>query len=193
MVGRKEVLAKLDEIVRRLDQIDRESELLRTVLVVKEPETVKSVSAYEGLRKQVIASSGERRSHLAQLTSIAVALSRASTPEDLRPQVDEWLQQAGIVQLYETPVGGRVQDYFDDLDGGNLEDAERIEVLEPAYVDVQNKTMIRLGRARRVQPSQAAPVASGRAADVPSGTAGAVQAPTQKPSPDSSDQGGITP
>jgi hypothetical protein len=138
----------LQEIVERLNRLEHEAELLRTVFIVKEPNTGLAAEAYDGLRKQVAASAAERRSHLAQLASMAVAVRRASSVEDVRPQVQEWMAQAGVVELTTTPHGNHPQDLFEDLEGSGFSDGQSIEVIEPAYVDRQTGVVLRLGRAR---------------------------------------------
>lgn len=137
----------LDEVSERLTRLEHAADLIKTVLMVREPETIHAANAYDGLRKQIVAASGERRSHLGQLTAMAVALSRATDVADLRPQVEEWLRQASIVELWNVPKGHRAQELFEAPDGGNLEGETRLEVHEPAYVDSVTGVVLRLGRA----------------------------------------------
>ena len=149
-------LSALQDVSDRLLKLEHAAELIKTVLIVKEPGTVHAANAFEGLRKQVVAASGERRTHLSQLAAMAVAVERATSIDDLRPQVREWMTQAGVVTVREVPPGARAQDVFDDVDGGTLEGVTRLEVVEPAYVDSGTGTLLRLGRARAVVPSGAA-------------------------------------
>lgn len=149
----KNVLSALHAVEGRLRELEHAADLLKTVLVVREPETVHAANAYEGLRRQVVAAAGERRSHLAQLAAMAVAVSRATAVADLRPQVREWLDQAGVVELRELPPGTRAQDAFEEVGGGSLEGVAVLEVLEPAYLDGTTGTVLRLGRARAAAPS----------------------------------------
>jgi hypothetical protein len=146
--SRSEMASALREVSDRLRQLEHDADLIKTVLVVKEPETVHAANAYEGLRKQVIAATGERRTHLAQLAAMAVAVARAASVDDLRPQVRDWLQQAGVVEIRTLPEGALPQDLFEDLDGGSLEGVTALEVWEPAYVDGNTGALLRLGRAR---------------------------------------------
>lgn len=147
----REIMEALQQIDQRLGQLEHAADLMKTVLIIKDPGSAHAVDAYEGLRKQVVASSSARRTHLAQLSAMAVAVSRATDVADLVPQVDEWLGQAGIVRLTELPPDTRVQDLFEDVDGGNLQGATDIDVVEPVFVDAQNQVPVRLGRARRVE------------------------------------------
>lgn len=146
--SKRELATALREVSDRLRQLEHDADLLKTVLVVREPGTVHAANAYEGLRKQVIAATGERRTHLAQLAAMAVAVARAGSVDDLRPQVREWLQQAGVVEVWTLPEGALPQDLFEDLDGGSLEGVPELDVAEPAYLDGTTGSLLRLGRAR---------------------------------------------
>jgi hypothetical protein len=145
----------LEGVDRRLAHLEHEAELLRTVFIVKEPDTGHAAAAYEGLRKQVIAGATARRSHLVQLAAMATAVRRATSLDDLVAQVAEWMAQAGVAEVTAVSAGVQPQDLFEDLDGAGLAGAEAIEVVEPAYVDVATGVAIRLGRARRASPAPA--------------------------------------
>lgn len=147
----REIMEALQQIDQRLGQLEHAADLMKTVLIIKDPGSAHAADAYEGLRKQVVASSSARRTHLAQLSAMAVAVSRANEVADLVPQVEEWLGQAGVVRLTELPREARVQDLFEAADGGSLRGATQIEVVEPVFVDAQNQVVVRLGRARRVE------------------------------------------
>jgi hypothetical protein len=143
--------ATLDEINQRLVDLQHEAELIKTVLIVKEPNTIHAAEAFDGLRKQVIATMSERRAHVNQLVTMSVALSRAATLDDIRAQVGEWLAQADvrcIDSLDAVPRDAPVNDLLEDVDGGSLEGAEVVEILEPIYVDGINGMLLRRGRAR---------------------------------------------
>lgn len=143
----------LQELAERLARLEHEAELFRTVLIVKEPTTVHAANAFDGLRKQVVAAAAERRSHLAQLAAMAIALRRATSLEDLVPQVQEWMSQAGVTELSAVPRGSEPQDLFEDVAGSGLAGAAELEVVEPAYVDVNTGAVLRLGRAQRSTPT----------------------------------------
>ena len=83
MARAEDLLVDLQERIKGLEQ---QAELIKTVLIVKEPNTVQASQAYDGLRKQVVAAAAERRSHLAQLVAMSVAVSRATAVSDLVPQ-----------------------------------------------------------------------------------------------------------
>jgi hypothetical protein len=139
-----EIADQLAEVSDRLRELEHAAELIKTVLIVKEPNTVRASEAYDGLRKQVIASASERRAHVVQLVTMAVAVRRATTVEDLHPQLAEWLQQSNVQTVWQVPPGERPANLFDIEE----EVGERaMEVLEPAYIDLQTGTLVRLGRA----------------------------------------------
>lgn len=148
-----ELQLTLDGVSERLGRLEHQAELIKTVLIVKEPNTMHAANAFDGLRKQVVAAAAERRSHLAQLATMAVALRRARSLDDLVPQLREWMEQAGVVEVSDVPPGSLVQDIYEDLDGAGLAGAEAIDVIEPAYVDNSTGVVLRLGRARRVAPA----------------------------------------
>jgi len=135
------------ELLERVKKLEHEAELMRTVLIVKEPTTIQAAQAYDGLRKQVVAGAAERRSHLVQLVSMAVAVSRATSVEDLAPQLREWMAQAGVEPVSAIEPEDSPRDFFEDLSGEGL--AGPIEIVEPAYIDSHTGALLRLGRARR--------------------------------------------
>ncbi len=151
MARAEDLLVDLQERIKGLEQ---QAELIKTVLIVKEPNTVQASQAYDGLRKQVVAAASERRSHLAQLVAMSVAVSRATAVSDLVPQVKEWMEQAGVAPLGGVPEGHDASHLFEDIGGDGLDGS--LEIIEPAYIDVQTGTVLRLGRARLAPGSKAA-------------------------------------
>lgn len=147
MFGRKD-RELLGDIVERLRGLGHDAELMRTVLIVKEPNSVAAAESYDGLRKQIVAGAAERRSHLNQLVSMDVAVNRATSLDDMRVMVADWMRQAGVVALYDVPNGARVEDLYEDLDHAGFAQAQAIEVVEPAYVDAHTGALMRMGRAR---------------------------------------------
>lgn len=162
MAKEEQLLLELQEQIKDLQH---QAELIKTVLIVKEPNTVQASQAFEGLRKQVIASATERRSHLAQLVTFAVAVSRATSVDDLKPQVREWIEQSGIQQVTGLIEGKSVDELYEDISGEGL--SGKIQILEPAYVDSQTGATIRLGRARSLGPTPAADPATEETATAP--------------------------
>ena len=155
MARAEDLLVDLQERIKGLEQ---QAELIKTVLIVKEPNTVQASQAYDGLRKQVVAAASERRSHLAQLVAMSVAVSRATAVSDLVPQVKEWMEQAGVAPLVDVPDGNDASHLFEDIGGEGLDGS--LEIIEPAYIDLQTGTVLRLGRARLAAGSaDVAPIA----------------------------------
>ncbi len=141
----------LEDLQERIKGLEHQAELIKTVLIVKEPNTVQSAQSYDGLRKQVVAGAAERRSHLLQLVSMAVAVSRAKSVDDLVPQLQEWMDQAGVIGLASVPSSADPSHIFEDIGDAGLDGP--IEVIEPAYLDQQTGAVLRLGRARKAQRS----------------------------------------
>lgn len=157
------------ELIERVKGLEHEAEVMRTVLIVKEPNTQHAAQAFDGLRKQVIAGAAERRSHLNQLVAMSVAVNRATSVDDLRPQLREWLEQSGVGEVWDVPSGVAVSDFFEDIGGRGLVGA--VEILEPAYVDRHTGSLLRLGRARRAAErfaTRVAPTAPARVAEAES-------------------------
>ncbi|MGQ0631647.1 MAG: hypothetical protein ACT4P1_11425 [Sporichthyaceae bacterium] len=148
--GQEQVLL---DLLERMKAFEQEAEQIKNILIVKDPSRI-AAEAFDGLRKAVLAGAAERRSHLVQLVTMSVAVSRATSVDDLVPQVQEWMEQAGVQAMFALPAGQRASDYFDDLGGAGL--AGPIEVVEPAYVDTQNDSVIRLGRAKLDEVAAAA-------------------------------------
>lgn len=168
---------KADELLLDLQQrikgLEHQAELIKTVLIVKEPNTVQAAQSYEGLRKLVVASAAERRSHLTQLVAMSVAVSRATSVADLVPQVQEWMEQAGVAALAELPAGHEASHLFEDVAGLGLDGP--MEIVEPAYVDIQTGSVLRLGRAQRAAGPGLASVAAAPAAGDPADRADVAQ------------------
>ena len=144
-MGRRERV-QLDEIVRALEHLDRKSELIQTVLMVREPESVTAASAYEGLRKQIVAVAGERWAHLARLAQIDHALHHSDNIDTVRRVSAEWLEQAGVMKLHAVPDGTHVEDLFEILD----DSGDTMQVVQPAYVDPQSGRTLKMGRVQFV-------------------------------------------
>jgi hypothetical protein len=139
----------LAAVMAALQRLEHEADLMKTVVMLKDPGSAQAAEAFEGLRKQVVAGASERRAHLTQVVSMAVAVSRATSVEDLRPQVREWMTQSEIVEAYDCEPAQRHL-LFESIDGSSLLQAAAIEVLEPAYIDARTNAVLRTGRAREV-------------------------------------------
>jgi hypothetical protein len=154
MSRRTRILESIDE---RLRELEHKADVMEKVLLVKEPGTPIAAEAYEGLRKQVVAAATARRTHLVQLATMAVAVRRATSVDDLEPLLREWMRQADVQEVFDLPPGIRVQDLFEDANGGHLAEHDVIECVEPAYVDAKTRSVLRLGRARPAGAEPSAP------------------------------------
>ena len=70
MAKAEDLLVDLQERIKGLEQ---QAELIKTVLIVKEPSTVPSSQASAGLRRQVVTAAAERRSHPDRLVAMSAA------------------------------------------------------------------------------------------------------------------------
>jgi len=133
---------------QQLDEIERLLTRLDTTLVVRDPGSLRSAEAYEGLRRQVAAAAGDRRKHLVVLSELAEALRRGESQESLRSRVEEWMLQASLVPLDDPTV---VEAF--DLAGGA---GDGVKLVAPAYIDASTNSVVRRGVVERfVQPPRA--------------------------------------
>lgn len=142
-----EVNETLQRLVDEVAELRHRTEMMQLVFVVKEPDAVRAAEAYDGLRKQIIASSAERRAHLAQVVEMAVTCRRAESVADVSVRVDEWMAQSGIAVISDPrrPGAANATDLFEivgDNDG-------QLTVVEPAYVDGNTGSIVRRGLAER--------------------------------------------
>lgn len=154
----QQVLTAVQGLDSRLQRLEQDSEVMKTVLIVKEPGTPAAAAAFDGLRKQILAAAGERRAHLTQLAQLHAALRRSSTVDDANMLVKDWMGQAGVHEIWQPQPGLPLRDLFEVLEGGETPGATHVEVLDPAYVD-SSGALLRLGRARLTRPPVAVPPA----------------------------------
>ena len=155
-MAKGELVEAVEVLTQRIDQLEHQAELLKTVLIVKEPGAIISANAFEGLRKQIIASANDRLTHLSQIVQMRVAIDRASSS-----MVASWEAQSGIDEIHEPGPDTPVSDLFDAVDGGSLEGG--FKVVEPAFVDSQSGRVLRTGRAVQSDASADAKPAGGNA------------------------------
>lgn len=140
----RELHAAMERIVGQLDQLDRRTEKMEVILMVREPSSGAAAEAYEGLRKQVVTSATERLAHLAQLVQLDSALTAGADAESFGKLVRGFVEQASLERVTdpEHPERDLLFEVVEDLGG-------RAEVLEPAYVDTVTRRVIRRGSIRR--------------------------------------------
>jgi len=151
-VRKKELQARLDEMRQLLGQLERHSDRISTVLMVREPATSDAADAYEGLRRQVVNAFAERRSHLSQLVQLDDALSRGADARTLAAMVASWLEQASLRRVQDFTGPGR-RELFDVLG----DPGDHMEVVAPAYVDDLTGRPVRLGRIQAAVTPQRLP------------------------------------
>ena len=90
-------------------------ELIKTVVMIREPATGLAAEAYDGLRRQVIAGAAERNCHLQQLARLDAEVTRGASIEALQKLLRDLLAEAGLHRMNEVEVG--FEGDFDDLGG----------------------------------------------------------------------------
>ncbi|MFJ3305049.1 hypothetical protein ACIPSA_18380 [Streptomyces sp. NPDC086549] len=138
---------RLTEMIDLVRDVDRRLDKLEVIALVREPAAATSADAYDGLRKQVVASATARWAHLAQLAQLDAALAQGAGQEVIRTLAQGWITQAALERVRdgEHPEADLLFELVEDH-GGPL------EVLEPAYVDGLTGRLVRQGRARRAEP-----------------------------------------
>jgi hypothetical protein len=141
----RELREVVDRIAGQLDQLDRRSEKMEVILMVREPTAGVAAEAYDGLRKQVVAAMTERMAHLQQLVQLDAALTAGA--DVVGKLVRGFADQASLSRVTdaEHPDRDMLFELVEDLGG-------RPEVLEPAYVDMITGRVIRRGSMRRAAP-----------------------------------------
>lgn len=135
------------ETERLLVTMERQLDRIHTALLVRDPGTPMSVDAYEGLRKQVVASATARLQHVAQLAEFDVALRRGASTEALLTLVGQWLQQSGVERVDDPTIEG----VWETRVGQGVEAVVDI----PAYVDSVTHRLVRQGRLKvRSEPER---------------------------------------
>jgi hypothetical protein len=146
----RELWKVIDRISGQLDQLDRRTEKMETILMVREPASGAAAEAYDGLRKQIVAAVGERTAHLKQLAQLDAALTAGASADVVAKLVRDFADQAALerVKDAEHPERDLLFETVEDLGG-------RYEVLEAAYVDAKTGRVIRRGSVRAVAEAAA--------------------------------------
>ena len=135
--------ARLDAIESSLRDLCHQLEIMKTILIVKEPESTMAANAFEGLRKQIVAVAQEHWAHLAQLAAMDVAVNHVTEVSELRGVSKEWLDQAGVLRV-DDPTHKNAAEIFETVGGG----AEIVEIFQPAYLDSATGRIIKAGRLK---------------------------------------------
>lgn len=134
---------------QQLHQIENLLQRLDAAVVVRDPGNARAAEAYEGLRKQLIRSSTNHRSHIAHLLSLSDSLKREASMELIRDRVSDFLAELGVkfISDYSHP------DLFEIVETVHGE-AHSFEVLESAvieHMDDGSIMAIRPGKVREIQ------------------------------------------
>jgi len=136
-----------------LSQVHTDLDMIKTIVMIREPATVQAADAYEGLRKAVIAGAAERTAHLQQLARLDAEVSRGAGIEDIERLLRDLLAEAGLHRMTKVPLGG--EGAFDVVGG----EGPSLRVLEPAYfaeTGGSEARLVRTGKAERVAHDTAA-------------------------------------
>lgn len=131
---------------KRLDRIEELLVRLDAALVVREPGSARAAEAYDGLRKQVNQASKNRRAHVAHLLALSDSIRRGADRELVSKRVEEFLLELGVSRSDSTEN----PDWF-EIEAG---EGRGLEVTEPAVIETTDdgtRSVVRLGKARRVQ------------------------------------------
>ena len=135
--------ARLDAIESSLRDLCHQLEIMKTILIVKEPGSTMAADAFEGLRKQIVAVAQEHWAHLAQLATMDVAVNHVAEVSELRRVSKEWLDQAGVLRV-DDPGHKDAAENFETVGRGS----EVVEIFQPAYVDSATGRVIKAGRLK---------------------------------------------
>lgn len=133
-------------IRKRLEDIEHLLHRLDTAIVVRDPGSSRSADAFDGLRRQIIQASKNKRSHTAHLVGLAQSIERGGSLELVKDRVDDFLKELGVEFLSDTSF----PDAFEVVEG----EGEGLECIEPAVIERLEDgqaVVISLGKARRVQ------------------------------------------
>jgi hypothetical protein len=124
---------------RTIGEIARRTELIETILLVRDPGASMAAQAYEGLRRAIIDARQVRQQHVVHLAQIGAAVHSGASHDDLNLLLRDLLAQAAVTRIDEPHDPNTF-----DISG----EGEVLTVIEPAYVDAHNGSVIRQGRAR---------------------------------------------
>jgi len=138
-MSRKIQLARIENLLQRLD----------AAVVVRDPGSARAAETYEGLRRQIVQSGKNHRTHLSHLLALQDSIDRGADIDLVRERVSEYLKELGI-QKYSDISN---IDSFEVTEGEGTD----FECIEPAIVEMLEDGSIRthrLGKARRIPGSK---------------------------------------
>jgi hypothetical protein len=114
---RNQIDSRLEKLQRELSETRELVRRLEVALVVRDPGNALSAQAYEGLRKTVVLSATERRSHASHLIQLLEAAQRGATLETMTHRIFDFLGEIGI---HETSMDGP-EEWYEDCDDTEME------------------------------------------------------------------------
>lgn len=138
-MSKKLQLARIENLLQRLD----------AAVVVRDPGSARAAEMYEGLRRQIVQSGKNHRTHLSHLLALQASIDRGADIDLVRERVSEYLKELGIQKLTDTSN----IDSFEVIEGEGTD----FECIEPAIIEVLEDGSVRthqLGKARRIQGSE---------------------------------------
>ena len=136
---------KKNIVIELLSQVLRMLERLDAAVVVREPGNARSAEAFDGLRKQIIQSGRNQRSHIAHLLSIADSIDRGADIDLIKNRVSDFLFELGVEKTTDTSIEGA----FEIIGGAG----EGSRCVEPAVIQKLDNGLvisIRVGKAERM-------------------------------------------
>ena len=137
---------RLEEL---LDKLDWALNMLNAFLITRDPAAAKSAEAFEGLRSTIESSGRGRRRHLTQLATLDVTIRLPEPPERILDILSGQLQQFAQLEGLK-----RIDGWQEDLAPAfSIEGpaSGSTEIIEPAYIDEADGTLVKEGVARRTK------------------------------------------
>jgi hypothetical protein len=152
-MSKKLQLARIENLLQRLD----------AAVVVRDPGSARAADMYEGLRRQIVQSGKNHRTHLSHLIALQNSIERGADIDLVRERLNEYLNELGIQKSSDVSN----IDSFEVIEG----EGNSFECIEPAIIELLDDGSIRthqLGKARRITgPIEATNPEFNPAADLP--------------------------
>lgn len=136
-------------IKSRLENIELLLHRIDTAIVIRDPGSSRSAEVFEGLRRQILQSSKNRRAHTAHLVSLAQSVRRGGSTELLSDRIDDFLKELGLEFTSDTSLSEAFE-----IEGG---EGNRLECIEPAVIEILEDgqaVVISQGTARRIRDEE---------------------------------------
>ena len=136
-------------IKSRLESIELLLHRIDTAIVIRDPGTSRTAEVFEGLRRQILQSSKNRRAHAAHLVSLAQSVRRGASTELLGDRIDDFLKELGIEFTSDTSLSEAFE--IEEGEGNHL------ECIEPAVIEILEDgqaVVISQGKARRIRDEE---------------------------------------